>query len=343
MENKLSIDSTKNKESFNYVNCFEKPLGLILGNHDEKIKNNFFLLLKLMQSYNIECFDDASIFYTIEYNEALAYIFEDMLNIQMNIQKTHRANLNNVIKNNIDNGRFALVPGNLKVYPGSEYYEEYDWKHLILVNGYNDEEKIYYVCDNTHEEGNDGSQYIHGTIDYELLEKLFESAVDSFDISSVWSLNIEENAGSYSEKEMLMNVLDLYLYNRSEQPYMEIELMNTVQDKIQAGERIKTNCEGEEILKSMEFILLRTIRYKEFFYQEMVTKLRTLDFDENMVNKIENVSLKITEFWMKIANSVLINYHLMQKFDMDDQIIRVMAKEKEMFRLLDRVKGELDS
>lgn len=342
MKKELVIDPAKNKDSFNYVNCFEKPLGLILGNCKEELQIDFFLLLKLLQGYQMESFEDESLFYTIRYNEALAYIFEEALNIEMIIEESDRAHLHQTIKKHIDQGRFALVPGNLKLYPEGEYYKEYDWKHLFLVNGYNEEEAVWYICDNTHEEGNDGSQYLQRTIDFELLESLFGAAGESFGICSVWSIDIKNKNLPYSEKELFMNVLDLYLYNRCEQPYKELEYINTVLEKIRLGECMKTDCEGEELLESIEFILIRTIRYKEFFYQKLICKLHLLGLEESIINKIKNVSESITAQWMGIANSILIHYHIMKEFDMEDSIIRVIAKEKEMFRLLSRVKSELE-
>ncbi len=340
MKKNLAIDPVKNVESYNYVNCFEKPMGMILGNEQEGYQIDFFLVLKLLQCYLMECFDNESIFYTVEYNDALAYIFEDMLHMDMLIKKTDKAGLSQIIKETIDQGRFALVPGNLRFYPDSEYFDENDWKHLFLITGYDEEKQEFAVCDNTHEEDNDGSIYLAGTLDYFFVEKLFDEAVVSFGISSVWSIDVDKKAG-YSGERHLKDVLDLYLFNRCEQPYKEIACIRMVQDKIRRGERLAVNVEGEEILKSMEFIFLRTIRYKEFFYKELSAKLRLMNFDGTIIKRIDSLSKDIAKQWQGIANSVLINYHLMQEFDMEDRVLKAVMKEKEMCHLLTRIKKEL--
>ena len=213
---------------------------------------------------------------------------------------------------------------------------------MFLITGYNEQEEVWYVCDSTHEGGNDGSQYLQSTMDFTLVENLFEAAVDSFSISSLWSIDVKDREILYSEKELLINSLDIYLYNRSEQPYKEVQYITTVQEKIRAGERLKVNCEGEEVLQSIETLLIRTIRYKEFFYRALIKKLCLLDLGEGFISRIRGISEEVSERWMEIANTVLINYHLMKDFDVDDLIIKVMAKEKELFRQMKRVKDELE-
>jgi hypothetical protein len=340
MKRDILIDPSINKSSFNYVNCFEKPLGLILGNKDKNYQIIFFLYLKLIQSYHISCFEDDSLFYTISYNEALQYIFEDMLNIEVLIQEAECDSLHDVIKQTIDSGRYALVPGNLIRYPNCEYYEECDWKHLLLITGYDEEEKVYFVCDNSHEEGNDGCQYFKGTLSFDFVAELFEAASKSFSISTVWSVDLDGEC-NYTEEELVRNALDLYLYNQDKQPYTELNYLEQIKNEIASNQPIQVLYEGEEILKSKDFIFIRSIRYKEFFLQNLVLAIKNIGIEESLIEKVENISEKMIAQWLSIANNALINYHVKKDFDLTDQIVKVMVKERELHKVIVQIRKKL--
>lgn len=343
MKKLLELEPSVCTASFNYVNCFEKPVGMILGNNNANDRTYFYLFLKMLQCYKFDCFDEESTFYSVSYNEIMQYIIGDMLNQEMKTEHVSAIDLHKTVKKNIDKDRFAMVPINLKVYPDSEYYEEYDWRHVLLITGYDEEEKLYYVCDNGHEEGNDGSQYTSHSLSFDFVQELYISAVQCLGVETVWSMSCHREEPDYTDKELFNNVLDLYLYNREKQAYLELDYLEQIDKEIHSDKPIKVLYEGEEILKSIDFTFLRTLRYKELFFECLVKTCKELGVESEDVQKVERLGKEIIALWTEMSNSLLINYHAKKEFDLTDQIVMVTSREKKLYKEISKINTKLNS
>lgn len=326
--------------SFEYVNCFEKPLGIIIDKSGIIYQNMFYLYLKLIQCYKIKGFVNSSYFYTIDYNKALKYVIEDVLGFQSKITIANVDIIHSVIKDYIDNDMYALVPGNLKRHFNTSYYKKNDWQHLFLVNGYDDEKEIYYVVDSNHSNGNNGEYYTNLVFSYDFLESLYESAEESFGVTSVWGIyNTKKEMKPV--KELLSGFLDMYLNCVEKQPYYEIDYIEKLNQVVSEGCGIEYDENDYGIIKSVDFIILRSIKYKELMYNQFIKILEYFNIERNIIEQIEFVKVSLLANWYNVANKALVYKFLKQSADLCDDVFDCIEFEKKMYGLLIKLNERL--
>lgn len=336
----IGFDTSGNLYTFDYVNCFEKPLGLILCNEDEKFQSFFYIYLKLFQSYSIREFDSPEIFYTVGFNNALTYIIGRKLGFKVLINEADATNIHLIIRQYIDDGYPALVPGNLRELSYSEHYQTSDWKHLFLVNGYNEEKKTYSVIDRRDEEKSDFLRYDEVSFSYELIERLNTSAREKLNVSSVWSIYRKEETENPEELELLNDILDLYLNHRMEQPYKELDYIHRINKEIEGGSVDNTD-EVSDPTTQIDFIFLRSVKYKDTFYSELINVLRKYPINQELIARLDYLRTELYKKWTSIMNNSLVHRYLKQRTDLKSELIQVQKQEEETRQLVHLIKAEL--
>ncbi len=330
MNKQLAVSAKDSKYSFECVNCFEKPVGIIIDKFGKHYQNMFYLFLKLIQCYKIKGFVDSSFFYTIDYNEALKYVVEDVLGFHSRITIANVDTLHSVIKDYIDHDMYALVPGNLKKHCKTPYYKKNEWPHLFLVNGYDDEKEIYYVEDSNHAKGNNGECYTSMVMSYDFLESLYESAEESFQISSIWGIYTTPKK-MRSIKELLLEFLDMYLNCVEKQPYYEVDYIEQINRVVIEGRETEYDENDYGIIKSIDFVFLRSIKYKELMYNQFIEILEHLEIERNIIEQIEAVKVSVLTNWYNVANKALVYKFLKQSIDLVDDVFDCIELEKKMY------------
>lgn len=329
MGNFVNVDTSKNLYTYNYVNCFEKPLGLILNNYGDVLQSFFYIFLKLFQSYGIKDFEGQDIFYTVSFNNALRFILEEKLDFKIEIVEEVPDRIHRVIKKRTDEGYPALVPGNLRELPYSEYYRTGDWKHLFLISGYDEEKEIYTVIDSDHKKNDHLLEYKKAFMSFGLLERLYASAKEKFNIANIWGIDKKDGSGYPKEKELLNDVFDLFLNHRTNQPYKELEYINRINSEI--DEKAEEKEEAlEDPTAQIDFIFLRAVKYKETFYNELTKMLKRQSIENEPVERLSLLKTNILKKWNDIANTALVQHYLKEKADLNREIAEVTGLEEEM-------------
>lgn len=339
MKKQITIDVKNSKDTFEHLNCFEKPLGMIMEQVYGYAESSFYLFLKLLQCYKIEGFEDESLFYTIDYNKALKYIIEDILGFQPRITKANADILHSVIKDYIDHGMYALVPGNLKQHYNTEYYKKNDWQHLFLVNGYDDEKEVYYVVDSNHENGNNGECYMDLVFSFDFMKELYESAGEAFQIESIWGF-YDIKGEKKTQKQLLSLFLELYLNHSNQQPFYEIDYIDRINQIVRENQEEIYDENDYKSTKSIDFIFVRSMKYKELMYQELIKLLQRLDYNQDIIMQIATTKDKILLQWNNIANKALVYKFLKKESDLYDDILDGIELENRMKKHLCSLKIE---
>jgi hypothetical protein len=341
MNKLIPVDGSQNTYSFEYINCFEKPLGIILHNYGEMYPGIFHLYLKLIQCYKINGFEASDIFYTVGFNKALKYVIEDVLKFRTCIKTCEVNGLHSVIKGCIDQGIVALVPGNLKLFYNSPYYGVSNWQHLFLVNGYDEDKEVYYLSDSNHSDGNNGQNYKSLVFGRSYLEALFQAAKESFHLSCVWGI-CREDGNKKSERELLMNLLDMYLHQTDRQPYYEVDYIERINREIREGRTAGHQENDYEIVNSIDFIFLRSVKYKETFYNELLHILQRYGADQDKLDRIRELERTLLKQWLNLANNALVFQFLKRQVDLYDDIFDCIETEKNMKLIIADIGRELE-
>lgn len=340
MNYNIGIDTSNNLYTFDYVNCFEKPLGIILSNVKDIYQSFFYIYLKMFQSYNICRFLDPSIFYTVDFNVALTYIIVEKLGFELIVDNVEPCYLHSIVKKHIDAGRPSLIPGNLRELPYSEHYQINDWKHLFLVNGYNEEKRVYSVVDNKQHKNANVLRYDEISFNYTLIEQLYTSANEKLNVKSVWSIYRNENKENPDTLELLKDVFSLLLNNRAKQPYKELDYIQRINNEVDEG-ITENKEEAVDPTTQIDFIFLRLVKYKYTFYNELLNVLKTYPINPELTEKIGSLKTEMYEKWTNITNNVLVCRYLKQKIEISEELIQVQKQEEEMERLLHVIRGKV--
>lgn len=338
----IGVDTSKNLYTFDFVNCFEKPLGLILSNEEEVFQSLFYIYLKMLQSYSIRGFDDPSVFYTVSFNDALVYIIGKKLGFEIMIEEAGSYNLHQIIRGHLDEGRAALVPGNLRELPYSDYYQTSDWKHLFLVNGYNEEKEVYSVIDSKHEKNVNVLRYEEFSFKYKLIEQLFTSAKEKLNVASIWSIYRKEETERLTEKELLKDVFDLLLNHKMEQPYKELDYIQRINKEIDEGFEEDTEEGSLDPTTKTDFIFLRAVKYKDTFYNELLNVLVKFPINPEYIERFKWLKTGLYMKWTDVINNTLVYRCLKQKVEKNDKLVQALKQEEEISRLLHLIRKELD-
>jgi hypothetical protein len=334
----IGLDPSVNTYTFDYINCFEKPLGLILGNDEKDLQSFLYVYLKMFQSYRLHLFDDASVFYTIGLNKALIHILGDKLGYEVEDRQTAPDQLHELIAERIEQGRAVLVPGNLRELPWSDYFGRGDWKHVFLINGYDDSHRVYTVTDTDHKPSGEHLLYSERTMSYELIETLYRSVGERLDTASVWSISLKEPAPPVSEADLLSGALNLYLKGRSSRPFRELDFLQRINEGI--GSEAAPE-EPPDVASQVDFMFLRTVKYKELFYRELHTVLQRCGLGSYYLESLESSRSELCRSWGQIANQALVLHYLKEPVEWTEEHERVLQKENEMERLISLIHKEL--
>ncbi|WP_171629064.1 BtrH N-terminal domain-containing protein [Paenibacillus plantarum] len=335
----IGLSTSNNLYTFDYTNCFEKPLGLILSNEEEMFQSYFLTYLKMFQSYRFSSLDSHSIFYTVDFNDALSYIIKEKLGFEVVIQDEEVEDVHRVIKQLLSEGHPVMVPGNLHELNYSEHYQTNDWKHLFLINGYNEVKQAYSVIDSNHKKNITTLRYEEFTFSFPLIEQLYLSAKEKLNVSSIWSIYRLEDKDYPKDRDLLLDILEWFIDRRYKGTYKELEYIERINKQIIDG----IIEEELDITKQIDFIFLRAVKYKDTFYTEFLKLLDNNLVDTESVQKLHQLKKDLINKWTDIANKALIRHYLKETVTLDVEIQQVLKQEAEILRIICLIRDEVQT
>ncbi len=137
-----SIEPHKNNITFEEMNCYEHTIGNALTVFRKEWVELFYMVALLHRSF------DFNILKNIGYYLRFKKMLKEYFNI--NLKKEDGGILVNRINELLYSGKPALVPINLKEIYYSNYYKTTDWRHLLLICGFDSIKKTYNMVDYLH-------------------------------------------------------------------------------------------------------------------------------------------------------------------------------------------------
>ncbi len=336
MENIIEIDTSGNKYSFDFLTCFEKPVGLVLDKFGEDFQSLFLTYLKLLQVYKIDAFD-AQELYSFDYNSVYKWIVNEKLNLQMNVLEVESGDIHSIIEKQIDAKHPLLITVNLKDLYYSSAYRKADWRYIFIVNGYDREKGIYSIIDTTttrfNGESRDGEIYEPFVIEYSLLEKLYISYEEAYPGESFIS-HIENKESLLSPLQSSWDdIFNLFVQGMTADSHRELDYLRAMQEI--AGEDGKKAGKNSDFTKEVDFGFARILNYKEIFFKEFLYVCQRMGFEDSTLKTLSANCESLLKSWARIKNQSIIYYQLNRKPEMGDKIEEVLQEEAAMRRLVE--------
>ena len=209
--------------SFDMVNCFERPVAILLENEKKNLGRLFLICNALAMSY----YDENYII-----NNGICFESVDSI-LKITLRKDIVNNsLDMVIDKYVELGKAVLVPGNLKYLFYSEHFMGNDWKHLFLVTGINPVKKTVHIIDSEHVNyDNEKIIYKDFNLTQEILMECFEHYLWSDEEKYVYHFDYNEIDIIEKLKEIL-RILESKICSRNySQDYLITTLNNSMEER----------------------------------------------------------------------------------------------------------------
>lgn len=315
----IRIKANEDKYQIDEIDCFEKPIGIVLESLGEGYSNLFYMCLKLTQAYNINKYYPNQIKSTIESemdlkkrllkNEFNIGIYSDICN----------DNLHDSIESKINDNSVILIPASLMELYYSKYYKKRNWPHLFLIKGYDRENKLYYTLDSTQFYKENLALYKDFVIQYDVLEKIHEAYKKEF-FNELYFIDCKEKDNIIDRHTIIKKCLDLYLNDLNHQPYREIDYINYMYESLNIKEEVTYFSEK----------LFRTIKAKNVFYSELIDILKKSNYRKDALDNLETDKERLINSWKKVINIIFVNVRRKKKLDVNEEVSEVVALEKKI-------------
>lgn len=341
MSNIIEINSEKNKYSFDFLTCYEKPMTLALTTFSDYDQYLFILYLKFIQSYQVNGFIDEKLIIP-NFEKTIKWIIENRLKLKLVLKEANITEMHDWIEMQIDKQIPVMVTVNLKELYYSKYYKEQEWPYLLLINGYDREKKVYYIVDTTHTElsgAKEGQDYSQFVMAYDMVEKLYSSYNGVMNKAYVASIeNGDINVRNH--KEMVEGFLEFFAIERSTDAYREKGFVEEILNKIENGVEVERKSIFEPTTH-IDFIFTRTITYKEFLYDIFSSFIIGSSENKNNSEEFQLLKKELISNWRKILNTSILGLNLKKSFNLNKLIDKSIEIEERIIRLSENILNEL--
>jgi hypothetical protein len=320
MNKLIKIKINDEKYNLDVVNCVEIVICYYLGLFGQEYQHYFLLFLKQIQSFKFTRYNDAGIIYPVNIHPYITEILTDKLNVKVNNHRFMDNNFYALIEELIANNKPVLITGNLKELYYSKSYKEKNARHVILINGFDQDKRLFKIINGEHYYVKNKSRYQQFVIPYQIVKDMFVSYWEYFQEYFICDLELSSN--EFDKSAVLRECLSLLLDNHTcNLKYREIMYINEIIQEI--DNKADKNHNIDEIF-------LRTIKYKEMFYSILASVISE-DLNRNQfAEAVLSLKERIISIWEDICNTCLLGLYKNTKFDIQNKINEAITHELEM-------------
>lgn len=253
------------------VNCFSRAFGICLNSFDQSLSNLFYMVNNYDKCYHINGISESKELFAREINT-----FE--LVCDLRVSKAYsKDDLFSLLEEHISMNNPVIVPVNLREIYYSDYYQESDWEHPIIIKGFDRPKKIFYILDHTQIKSDD-QQELEFSIEYETLFKAYKSYFDNIAVDEEEFILIFEKRSN--EPLVISRLLDHCLRIIFENEASSVEIKKLA-NKVNLNKRV-----------------LNMPKYKELFFSIMINEMSHFGYlMQNDVELLTNNKLKLIDKW----------------------------------------------
>lgn len=319
----IDLPHANNKYPLEQINCFEKPLGILLSRYNHIYPLIFYLHLKLYALYNI----DATWARSSDYGQVLESILSSVLGVPISKGRPS-GDFIHFITYHLNKGNIVLVPGNLKELYYSRYYKTLDWPHWFLINGFDDTKGLFFTIDGCHK-SNGHEIYEQFSIQYETLQNVFQASTCEKPPFVYYVEHASVMPPLDSEVDALLISFLLTFKN---------SLLNPANKEIQAIEEIQKRLTAELSEKERHDLLriypVSFVNDKKLLFNGILECLEMCSSPGSEWTHFVLVKDCLIRKWHQIFNIVSLNLHRKRGFDLRNEIDIAVALENEAREML---------
>lgn len=320
---KVSKTLKSNIDSYQYdeVNCYEKPVGIILDSFGKNYSSLFYMIVKMTQAYNVSDYFVKELSTTDVQLQLISRILQRLFNIDMGYIDVSDKGLVEAIKGKIDEDFFMLVPGNVIELYYSKYYKKTNHQHLFLIHGYDEDEDLFYIMDSAQFYEDDLGLYKSFVIPYNLMLKIFKKYQKEYGLSKTYYINCEMSGEIRTDIDLLKQILHLFISGLEQQPFRTIDLLKAAQDMQ------LSNIDDEILLEFYFEELLLAVKAKNVFLTELIKLLNYFGVDNGIIDEIENDRQMIVDKYKQITIYALVKIRKKRVINLDDILEKLIKLE----------------
>jgi hypothetical protein len=318
------------------ISCFEKPIGIAMSYYNEIYSNYYYMFIELIKTYNVSEYKvDDYIYYNII--NTTQQLLQQEFEIDFNRIET-KDNISFPIQKQLNKNNPVLIAGNSYGLYYTKHYKTNNWRHLFLIKGYDETRQLYYILDSL-QMSLDQGKYTDYFMPYSLMQELynlysfFEKKCEFYFLERQISFNLKDNL------ELMLNFMNMYLNKLDKQPYKELEIIDEINDCIYESIHtnsayMETSSKGGHILKYLIPRLINTPKCKDVMFEELLEKLKLLDYPNNKIDQISSLKNKLISEWTNVINILIKDVYNHLVISSDQKLTNVIAYEKEMRKLI---------
>ncbi|MCX7920477.1 MAG: BtrH N-terminal domain-containing protein [Clostridia bacterium] len=333
------VKPNKDKYELDKINCYEKPVGILLDSYATNYSNVFYMFLKLFQSYYTQEFickegnaDSDGFIYDV--NEIfiydIRYVIENKLGYKF-IENLSSESVHEFIRRHIDSKTPVLVNGNLRELFYTPYYKTSDWAHLFLITGYDDEKEIYFTMDECQKRS---AGYEEFAIEFSVMEKMYKSYQNIYNSKGMYYIEIDSNNKGLKILDLLIDCINVLVCSIGKLPFKEADIISYILKLISQG----SYKEGIRFCS----ILNRNINYKYVLYNELTYIVSMFIKDKEFIDRLEQQRALLIERWNHVANICTIDCFRHKSFDVRKKVSIASQSEEDMKNCLLDIKRLLN-
>lgn len=291
-----NLNKEKEIYKLDQVNCMEKPIAIMLDGYNQIYRHIFHLFMKMMQSYNLNYYKEID-FSNLRTMSRVDIIMNREMNIKLKSKNKFSSceDFCNFIDLNIQANNPVVVPANLKELYYSKFYLKNDWYHSFLVYDHDKERGLFHIFDSV--QTSNPINYDKFVIQEKVLYDMYKSFNENLYEESVYYIDSSQVANEIDVKQLVINCLNKFVYHRSENVYIEVDLIN----KIISEKKINQ----DEINK------FRSIyHHKEVFFYELSFFFQKIERDVDKVKQFNKLKENLLDKWDIVSSKIIYKlYH----------------------------------
>lgn len=296
------VSENNDQYEWRQLDCFYRPLAILF----ESFKHEYFDLFLFYVSFYTCFMADGWFTESLKKYDTPHILFFDFCNKFLNkrfglkvnkLDVSSEEELHAKIRNEINNGSPVIVPIDLfSVYYFERYMEEHH-RHYLVIKGYSDKKKLYYIVDNIHLDGGASTIYKDFNMKQSELYEMFETYYKNFAPEKspyFWSLSRDEqNDKDITYADALIEHYELLKKvesNTSDIKYLFCEAINQMQSSGNAE-----NCQAAVWLTN----------FKDVYYDLLCKFLLKTSLCEKDISPLKDIITSIKKAWKEIELSVM--------------------------------------
>lgn len=327
----MKLEGNKDSYEIDEVDCFEKPIGIVIEGMRPGYAGLFYMFLKFTQAYNVEHFFVDTPKNTIETEmKVKKQILREEFGVELQYKEWKETeSFHNFMEKELSGTNVVLVPGSLKELFYSKYYRRRNWPHLFLIKSYDSENQLYYTLDSSQFFKENMNLYRDFVIPYDIMERLHATYKKDY-FQYVYCIDSGKTEQMLDAGTIVGSCIHYFLKGKIEkQPYREIYYLEHMNQAIGSQEEVTYYSEK----------LLRTNKAKKVFLHELGRYLEMKEYAKEKLDEFQTCAEHVLKEWKKLTNICYVHARKGKCTDVREESKNAVLMEEALYEQIKELSG----